>query len=111
MDGITVVPKVSETPISPSYVADDIHPIAGMLGLDTHKLSDTDKTNLGEIYAFIRGDAKEMVAIDLLHKIRELEGKLGMTSLGERRVDKLYRYVKLQSQIDKLTNARDSELR
>jgi hypothetical protein len=34
-----------------------------------------------------------------------------MTSLGERRVDKLSRYVKLQGQIDNLTKARDSELR
>ena len=86
-------------------------PIAGLLGLDIHSIDDTDRASIYKIYEYVRGDAKEMLEIDLLHKVRELEGKLGMTSLGERRIDKIYRYVKLQSQIDNLTKARDSELR
>lgn len=109
-DGITVTPKTSSQPVDQGYATDNLHPIAGMLGLDTHNL-DGDIDSLQKIYEFVRGDAKEMTQVEILHKVRELEQKLGMTSLGERRVDKLFRYVKLQGQIDKLSGLRDQELR
>jgi len=110
-DGISVQPKVATEPTTQSYAFDDIRPIAGMLGLDTHALQDSDKANLKQIYDFVRGDAKEMTELELLSKVRALEQRLGLTSLGERRVDKLYRYVKLQSQIDNLSAQRDLEMR
>ena len=108
---ISVTPKSVSTPVDMTYVADNIHPIASMLGLDTHNLSDSDQSAVAKIYEFIRGDAKEMTELEVLHQVRELENRLGMTNLGERRLDKVYRYVKLQSQIDRLSNARDRELR
>lgn len=112
MDGITVTPKT--TPVDPAqkeYSFDEVRPIAGLLGLDTSKLSDIDSKNIKSIYDFVRGEEKEMTELELLHKVRQIEQKLGLTSLGERRVDKLYRYVKLQGQIDNLSKARDRELR
>jgi len=111
MDGITVTPKTEPTPVTQEHSYDEVRPIAGLLGLDTGSLSDTDSKNLKQIYDFVRGDEKEMTDLELLHKVRELEQKLGLTSLGERRVDKLYRYVKLQTQIDSLTAQRNRELR
>lgn len=98
-------------PVTQEYNHDAVRPVAGLLGLNTHNLSDTDTKALQSIYDFARGDNKEMTELELLHNVRQIEQKLGLTSLGERRVDKLYRYVKLQSQIDGLTRARDRELR
>lgn len=111
MDGVTVTPKTS--PVSPDqgFTADNTRPIASMLGLDTHDISDGDNKSLKDIYDYLRGDAKEMTELELLSKVRSLEQRLGLTSLGERRVDKIYRYVKLQSQIENLEKARDRELR
>jgi len=111
MDGITVTPKAVPQSPDVGYAYDEIHPIAGLLGLDTHKLADSDARAIKQVYDFVRGDAQEMTELELLHKVRELENRLGMTKLGERRIDKVYRYVKLQSQIDNLSQARDSELR
>lgn len=110
-DGITITPKTTPPIPAQEYSFDEVRPIAGMLGLDVHTLPETDKANIQQIYDFVRADNKEMTEIELLHKVRELEQKLGLTTLGERRVDKLYRYVKLQSQIDNLSKARDRELR
>ncbi len=111
MDGISVTPKASPQSVEPGYSADNLHPVAGLLGLDTHNLSGSDTEVLQKIYEFVRGDEKEMTQLELLSKVRSLEQRLGMTSLGERRVDKIYRYVKLQSQIDNLSKQRDGELR
>ena len=110
-DGVTVVAKPVAPVTSQEYSFDEVRPIAGLLGLDTGKLTPTDSQNVKAIYDFVRGENKEMTELELLHKVREIEQKLGLTSLGERRVDKMYRYVKLQSQIDGLTKARDGELR
>ena len=81
-DGITVTPKTTTGDAPQGYNHDDITPIAGMLGLDTRSLADTDSKALDAIYKFVRGDAKEMTQVELLHKVRELENRLGMTSLG-----------------------------
>jgi len=111
MDGITVTAKASPETASPAYNEDNVRPIAGLLGLDTHNVADMDSKSLQAIYDYVRGDNKEMTELELLHGVRELEQKLGMTNLGERRLDKVYRYVKLQSQIDGLSKERDRELR
>lgn len=110
-EGITVTPKTTTATPDANFVADDIGPIAGLLGLDRTTISPQDTSALEEIYKFVRGDAKEMTELELLYKVRTLENRLGIPSLGERRLDKLARYVKLQSQIDNLTKARDGELR
>lgn len=111
MDGITVVTKALPIDAPQEFSKDEINPIAGLVGLDTHNLNDTDKTSLRAIYDFVRGDSKEMTEMELLHQVRQLENRLGFPNLGERRIDKIYRYVKLQSQIENLTKSRDRELR
>lgn len=110
-DGIIATVKSVSSTADAGYTTDEITPIAGLVGLDTHNLVDEDKQYLKTIYDFVRGDAKEMTELELLHNVRQLENRLGMTGLGERRVDKIYRYVKLQSQIQNLEKARDRELR
>lgn len=112
MDDVTVTPKAPAPGADdPGYDFKAITPIAGLVGLDTHNLSPSDSDALQKIYEFVRGDAKEMTELELLSKVRSLEQQLGMTGLGERRVDKLYRYVKLQGQINHLSAIRDKELR
>lgn len=108
-DGVTVTPKTTLEPTTQGFVKDETNPIAGFLGLEN--VSDTDSQALKDIYDFVRGDSKEMTELEMLHKVRELEQKLGLTSLGERRVDKMHRWVKLQSQIDNLVKSRDREMR
>lgn len=110
-DAVTVTAKATEAPSDQGFNKDDITPIASFVGLDTHNLTDTDSKQLKDIYDFVRGDAKEMTQLELLAKVRSLEQRLGMTSLGERRIDKMFRYVKIQSQIDGLEKQRDRELR
>jgi hypothetical protein len=111
LDGITVTPKATGADATLGYVEDNIRPIAGLLGINVHAIPDTDGKALQKIYEHVRGDNKQMTELELLHKVRELENRLGMTNLGERRLDKVYRYVKLQSQIDHLSSQRDRELR
>lgn len=108
-DVVTVTAKSTPVAATQEYSHDEVRPIAGLLGLDTHNLSSTDSQNIKAIYDFVRGEEKEMTELELLHKVRQLEQKLGLTSLGERRVDRIYRYVKLQSQISNLEKVRDSE--
>jgi hypothetical protein len=110
-DGITVTTTANETPVTQGFNHDSIKPIAGFLGLDTSNLTDTDTKYVRSIYEFLRGDEEEMTELELLSKLRTLENRLGMTSLGERRLDKIYRYVTIQSQIEDLEKARDRELR
>jgi len=110
-DIVTVVSKPVDAPTTNGYSFNEVNPIAGLLGLDTHNISDSDAQTIKSIHDFIRGDSKEMTELEMLHKVRELENRLGLTSLGERRLDKIARYVKLQSQIDNLTKSRDRELR
>lgn len=111
MDGVTVTPKASPAPVAQSYSVDHIRPIAGLVGLDVHAISDGDGKALQAIYDYARGETAEMTELELLHNVRSLEQRLGLPGLGERRVDKLYRYVKIQRQIDGLTKRRDMELR
>lgn len=110
-EDITAAPKVSPGSPSQDYTEDNIRPIAGLLGLDVHAVADADGNALQKIYDYVRGDNAEMTELELLSKIRGLEQRLGLASLGERRVDKIYRYVKLQSQIESLERVRDRELR
>jgi hypothetical protein len=110
-DGVTITTIAEPAPTAKSYSQDAVGPIAGLLGLDTHNIGEGDSDAIQDIYRFVRGDAKEMTDLELLHSVRQLELRLGMTGLGERRVDKLHRYVKLQSQIDRLSQQRDRELR
>lgn len=110
-DAVVVTPKVSAAPAEQGFAKDEVTPIAGLLGLDTHNVSDTDAQAIKAIYDFVRGEDSEITELELLHRVRQIEQKLGFTSLGERRLDKVHRYVKLQGQIDSLTKARDRELR
>lgn len=70
---------------------------------------DTDK--LTQIADFLRSGKSEFTDIDLLQAARSLETRLGLPQIGQKRVDMLYNYAKLQGQIDGLEKERDSLLR
>lgn len=88
-------------------VKDDLSPLAGFLNSDLHADSD----RLQEIVNYFRAESKEFSEIDLLNAVRSLETKLGAPRLGEKRIDQVHAYVKLQRQIDVMSHERDALLR
>lgn len=106
MDGLTVTPKSQPAaPADHGFVRSETAPLAGFFHMD-----DGDG-RLQEIVDYFKETGKELMETDLLWKIRALETKLGLPTLGEKRIDKIHRYIKLQSQIDNLAAMRDKELR
>lgn len=106
--GILVAPKVSDdSPVDEKYSFNETEPLASYLGVDNAEFQD----KLAEIAGFIRGDKKEFTDIDLLNEIRHIETRLGAPDIGQKRIDQVYRYVRIQRQIDGLTKDRDSLLR
>lgn len=108
-DTVTVTPKTDLPTADQKYSFNEVRPLAGLLGISTP--TDNESTMLKEMAEFFRADKKEFTDIELLHEFRQLENRLGFPSLGERRIDKVYRYIKLQRQIDSLTKQRDKEIR
>lgn len=90
--GITVISKSDPMTTSEKFTFSEVLPLAGFLGADAAK----DRSELSEIADFIRGDKKEFSDIDLLNEIRHIETRLGAPKIGERRLDKVYQYIKLQ---------------
>lgn len=88
-----------------SFVMDN-QPLAGFLDAAS---KDADK--LSAIADFFRGDKQEFTDIDLLQAVRHVESRLGTPQLNERRVERVYRYVQIQRQIDSLGRERDTLLR
>lgn len=84
----------------------DNQPLIGFLNAAP---ADSDKINA--IADFFRGDEKEFTDIDLLQAVRHIESRLGTPALNERRVDRIYQYIKLQGTIDNLSKERDILLR
>lgn len=84
----------------------DNQPLVGFLNASSN---DTDKIN--SIADFFRGDKKEFTDIDLLQAVRHIESRLGTPELNERRVERIYRYVQVQKQIDGLEKERAHLLR
>ncbi len=107
-DSAEAVVVEMKTPISGQLGAftHDNQPLAGFLNAAP---KDTDK--LSAIADFFRGDEKEFTDIDLLQAVRHIESRLGTPQLNERRVDRVFRYVQIQRQIDGLAKERDVLLR
>ena len=83
----------------------DNQPLAGFLNATGGRTGDA--TKLDAIADFFRGDEKEFTDIDLLQAVRHIESRLGTPELNERRIDRIFRYVTLQHQIDNLGKERD----
>lgn len=91
--GISVSPKSDPMTTSDKFTFSEVLPLAGFLGADAAK----DHDALSEIASYVRDGKKEFSDIDLLNEIRHIEVRLGAPKIGERRLDKVLRYVKLQS--------------
>lgn len=104
-DGISITPKAAPAPTDQGFVKDEVSPVAGFLNADKADY------RLQSVVDFFKEEGKDLLEADLLWKIRALETKLGLPSLGETRLDKVHRYVKLQGQISSLEKRRDGELR
>lgn len=104
-EAVQVELKVPESMSKHAFVKDN-QPLAGFLNASS---SDNDK--LSAIAEFFRGDKPEFTDIDLLQAVRGIEARLGTPELNERRVDRIFRYVQIQRQIDGLEKEREVLLR
>lgn len=77
----------------------DATAIATTLGIQAHAITDSDSEAAQKIYEYVKGDKQDVSEQEILHTVRKLEQQLGPTALGERRLDRVYRYVKLNSLI------------
>lgn len=93
------------TVAEPAFVADNIAPLANYFGVEN-----TDG-KLSTIFDYLRGDKKEYTDIDLLSDLRGTIQKLGAPALNETVVDQVYRYAKIQKQIDSLQQEQKGLLR
>lgn len=107
-EDITIVPKTAATTEQAEYDAKEAAPLAGFLGIE--KPSDADSKQLETILNYFK-DGKEMTQSELLNHVKQLELRLGTPAIGERRIDLIYRYVKLNSQIQGLEKERNALLR
>lgn len=100
-DGITAIPKTDSTSTTqssePAVVKDDTAPLQRYFGVDGDS-----EGKLKTIYETLRSDKPEYNEIDLLTDLRGTIQKLGAPALGESVLDMVYRYSKIQNQINSL---------
>ena len=106
LSGIDVELKTPFNGVPASFIHSQTSALQGFLSA-----SDGDSDKLDQIAEYFRGDNKEFSDIDLLQAVRHLEVKLGTPQIGQKRLDVLYNYVKLQSQIESFEKDRDRLLR
>lgn len=108
--------SVKETPTTSNTstqqlpnVQDDTSPISNYLGITDP--SDEAKAKIDAIAKYLRGDKKEYLDIDMLTDLKGTMFKLGNPPIGTSRLDFLYNYAKLDSQIKNLENQKQEYIR
>lgn len=109
MDTIAPIPSPEPKPeITPSEITPGEAPSIAKIKLEgffgNNSLSQQDQQNIGELVRILDGDNKDPV--DFLWEINQIEGRIGMPPLGVSRIQHLYNYVRLSSQINKLEKER-----
>jgi hypothetical protein len=66
-----------------------------------------EKDQLGFIYKFFEANGARSMP-DILLSIKQIESKLGVVPMGESRVTQVFKYLKIQQDIAKLSQLRDS---
>lgn len=89
---------------SPGVPDLEVQATAGFLGVD--KPSEADKEKL----AFIRHQFDTETEADYLYQLRQVERMLGQARLGERRLDRVYNYLRAKQVAAQATKYRDSFL-
>lgn len=92
-----------ETPPTGSLSTDDLTPLSGYFGSSSVE----DKDQLNFIYQFFSGAGVKTMP-EMLLSIKQIETRLGVAPMGKSRVNQLYEYLKIQQDISRLTQLRDS---
>lgn len=97
---------------SPSAIASDVDhstPLAGFLSISEPTAEQREQ--LKAVWAYAENSTEDKSTASLLYAIQKIENRLSSPRLGETRLDKVYRYVKLQKQVDIATKMRDNMMR
>lgn len=97
---------------SPSAITSDVDhstPLAGFLNVSQPTAEQREQ--LKTVWAYAENSTEDKSVASLLYAIQKIENRLSSPKLGETRLDKVYRYVKLQKQVDIATKMRDSMMR
>lgn len=104
-DIITEPLPQEELPIvSPEAAArkDDVSHLAIKDRFNIDIPTDDEQKKLAEIWAFAKGNANSEEIKDIIWEVIHLQGVIGAPRMGERTLDKLYRYVSLRRQEAKI---------
>ena len=82
-------------------------PIFSHFNIDISSSNEKDRVRLKEIYSWANDDGVKDIG-DMLLKIKTLENSLGSPTIGESRVDRVWRWVALQNRITDLRKQQDS---
>lgn len=81
--------------------------IFSYFGVDFANITDNEKSKLKDIYEWAVGNEIEKPSLgDTMEKLSKLERNLGVPLYGEKRSDRLWRWVKLSLQINELDKRR-----
>jgi hypothetical protein len=80
--------------------------ISDYFNVDTFKLDQKEKERMNEIYLWAKSKTPEGTMGDIMTKISTLERQLGATAIGDKRMDKMWRWVKLANRIEDLEKER-----
>jgi len=80
--------------------------VPNFFNIDAFKASETETTRMNEIYSWAKNKVPEGTLGDVITKISELERQLGATVVGESRIDKMWRWTKIQRRIEDLEKER-----
>lgn len=96
---------------APSVASEVDHsaPLAGFLSITEPTAEQREQ--LKAVWAYAEASTEDKSVPSLLYAIQKIENRLSSPRLGETRLDKVYRYVKLQKQVDIATKMRDSMMR
>lgn len=80
--------------------------VSDYFNVDAFKLSDQQRERLSDIHTWAKNKVPEGTLGDIMTKISELERQLGATTIGESRIDRLWRWCRISFKIDDLDKQR-----
>jgi len=86
-----------QSPVAAARGTDTAHLVLGKR-FDIVDANKEEENKLAEIWAYAKQAANSEDIEDIMWEVINLEGNLGSPRLGERRIDRLYRYAKLKRQ-------------
>lgn len=100
-------PEAPGKPI-PAQV-DEFSSLTSMFDVDNP--SEQEREQLKTIWEWAKNSTDQKTIPSILYAVQQLENRLSSPSVDETRLNKIYRYVELQRQVDMATKRRDEMMR